>query len=114
MFSLSSLKSLKPFIWPDRRWLVFSLCMALPLDALRAGPIPLVKYLVDDVLVKKDPSKLIIFPIAIVGLYLLNMGVRFLHYYSIRIVVVRTNQRVRESVYRHLVSLSTDFFSEKK
>lgn len=114
MFSLSSLKSLKPFIWPDRRWLWFSLFMAIPLAALRAGPIPLVKYLVDDVLVSKDASKLILFPIAIVALYTLNMGVRFLHYYSIRMVVVRTNQRVRETLYRHLVSLSADYFSEKK
>ncbi|MBC7397484.1 MAG: ABC transporter ATP-binding protein [Bdellovibrionales bacterium] len=114
MFSLSSLKSLKPYMWPYKNWMFFSLFMAIPLSLLRAGPIPLVKYLVDEVLVKKDPSKLLIFPLAIVGMYVLNLGVRFLHYYSLRIVVVHVNQRVRERVYEHLISLSTDYFSENK
>ncbi len=114
MFSLSSLKSLKPYLWPYKNWMLFSLFMAIPLSLLRAGPIPVVKYLVDDVLVKKDPSKLLLFPLAIVAMYLLNLGVRFLHYYSLRIVVVRVNQRVRERVYEHLISLSTDYFSEHK
>ncbi len=114
MFSLGSLKSLKPYLWPYRKWLFFSLFMAIPLSLLRAGPIPLVKYLVDEVLVKKDASKLLLFPLAIVGMYVLNLAVRFLHYYSLRIVVINVNQKVRERVYEHLISLSTDYFSEKK
>jgi len=88
--------------------------MAFPLSALRAGPIPLVKYLVDDILVKKDPDQLLLFPIAFIGLYLLNLFVRFFHFYSIRIAVVRTNQAVRERLNEHLISLSPDFFSEKR
>jgi subfamily B ATP-binding cassette protein MsbA len=114
MFSLGSLKSLKPFLWPHRKWLYFSLFMAIPLSALRAGPIPLVKYLVDDILVKKDANQLLLFPVAFVGLYLLNLFVRFFHYYAIRIAVIRTNQALREHLHSHLVSLSSDFFSEKK
>ncbi len=114
MFSLGSLKTLKPYLWPHKKWLIFSLLMAFPLSALRAGPIPLVKYLVDDILVKKDPDQLLLFPIAFVGLYLLNLFVRFFHFYSIRIAVVRTNQAVRERLNEHLISLSPDFFSEKR
>ena len=114
MFSLGSLKTLKPYLWPHKKWLIFSLLMAFPLSALRAGPIPLVKYLVDDILVKKDPDQLLLFPIAFIGLYLLNLFVRFFHFYSIRIAVVRTNQAVRERLNEHLISLSPDFFSEKR
>jgi subfamily B ATP-binding cassette protein MsbA len=114
MFSLGSLKTLKPYVWPSRKWLFFSLFMAIPLSALRAGPIPLVKYLVDEILVKKDPGKLLLIPFAIVLLYLLNLFVRFFHYYSIRIVVIETNQRVREKLHEHLISLSAGYFSEKK
>jgi subfamily B ATP-binding cassette protein MsbA len=114
MFSLGSLKTLKPYIWPNRNWIYFSLAMALPLSALRAGPIPLVKYLVDEILVKKDPGKLTLIPIAIIALYLLNLFVRFFHYYAIRVVVVRTNQAVRERLYSHLISLSSDYYSENK
>ena len=114
MFSLGSLKSLKPYIWPNRNWIYFSLAMALPLSALRAGPIPVVKYLVDEILVKKDPGKLALIPLVLISLYLLNLFVRFFHYYAIRVVVVRTNQAVRERLYAHLISLSADYYSENK
>lgn len=114
MFSLSSLKSLKPYLLPYRKWLIFSLVMAIPLSLLRAGPIPLIKYLVDDILVNKQADRLIWIPVAIIGLYVLNLFVRFLHYYSIRIVVVNVNQKIRERLYAHLMNLSTDYFSEKK
>jgi len=114
MFSLGSLKGLKPYLMPYRKWLVFSLVMAIPLSMLRAGPIPLIKYLVDDVLVKRDEHRLLWIPAAIVGLYLLNMVVRFLHYYSVRIVVVKASQDLREKLYSHLMGLSSDYFSEKK
>jgi len=114
MFSLGSLKSLKPYLWPHKKWLLFSLVMAIPLSALRAGPIPLVKFLVDDILVKRDPHKLLLFPVAFVGLYLLNLFIRFFHYYSIRIAVTRTNQSVRERLHEKLLSLSTDYFASRK
>jgi ABC-type multidrug transport system fused ATPase/permease subunit len=114
MFSLGSLKSLKPYILPYRKWLFFSLAMAIPLSLLRAGPIPLIKYLVDHVLVEKNPTHLIWVPVGIIGLYVVNLFVRFLHYYAIRVVVVNVNQKIREKLYSHLMSLSTDYFSEKK
>lgn len=114
MFSLSSLKSLKPYIWGYRKWLIFSLAMAIPLSALRVGPIPLVKYLIDEILDKKDASKLLLVPIGVIGLYALNLVVRFLHYYSIRIVVINVNQKIREKLYRHLVGLSADYFAQQK
>ncbi|NDG85374.1 MAG: ABC transporter ATP-binding protein, partial [Proteobacteria bacterium] len=114
MFSLGSLKTLKPYVWPHRNWLLFSLIMALPLSALRAGPIPLVKYLVDEVLVKRDPGKLALLPIAIISLYVLNLFIRYFHYYAVRVAVVRTNQAVRERLYSHLISLSVDYYSENK
>ena len=114
MFSLGSLKTLKPYLWPSRKWLIFSLFMAIPLSALRAGPIPLVKYLVDEILVRKDPGKLLLIPAAIVLLYLLNLFVRFFHYYFIRIVVIQTNQRIRERLHEQLLLLSAGYFSDKK
>ena len=88
--------------------------MAIPLAIVRAGPVPLIKYFFDDVLVHKDPSRLILVPLQVVGLYFINLFVRFLHYYSIRIVVVNVNQKIRERLYSHLIHLSSDFFSEKK
>jgi subfamily B ATP-binding cassette protein MsbA len=114
MFSLQSLKSLKPFIWPNRKWLLFSLLMAIPLSALRIGPIPLVKYLIDEILNNKNESKLILIPLGVIGMYLLNLIIRFLHYFSIRIVVVAANRLIKEKLYNHLISLSYDYYSEQK
>jgi subfamily B ATP-binding cassette protein MsbA len=114
MFSIRFLRALKPYLWPDKNWLLFSLVMAIPLSLLRTGPIPLVKILIDEILLKKDTSKLIYVPFAIIGLYTVNLFVRFLHYYSVRIAVVNTNRRVREKMYEHLIGLSADYFSEKR
>ena len=66
MFSLGALKSLKPYVWPYKNWLFFSLFMAIPLSALRAAPVPILKRFIDEVLVQKDPSKLLIFWICLV------------------------------------------------
>ena len=114
MFSLNSLKSLKPYVWAHRKWLYFSLAMAVPLSALRVGPIPLVKYLIDEILYKKEGSKLFLIPVGVIGLYALNLVVRFLHYYSIRIVVIKIDQKIREKLYEHLVHLSADYYSQQK
>jgi len=114
MFSLNSLKSLKPYIWAHRKWLFFSLAMAIPLSALRVGPLPLVQFLMDEVLAKHRADKLYLVPLGVIGIYTLNLFVRFLHYYSIRIVVVNVNQKIREKLYQHLVNLSADYYSQQK
>ena len=114
MFSLNSLKNLVPYVKPFQKWLWFSLFMAIPLSLLRVAPLPLIKHFFDDALVKKDAASVWLVPLEIIGLSVLNLGVRFLHYYSIRIVVVNVNQKVREKLYRHLVYLSTDHFTEQK
>lgn len=114
MFSLGSLKSLKPFLWPYKKWMIFSLVLAIPLALLRNSQLIFVQHFVDEILTKKDPSKLLIIPLGIIAVNILNVGVRFFHYYAIRIVVVNVNQKVRERVYEHMLSLSTDFFTEQK
>jgi subfamily B ATP-binding cassette protein MsbA len=114
MFSLNSLKSLVPYVKPYQKWLWFSLFMAIPLSLLRVAPLPLIKHFFDDALVNKSSQAVWIVPLEIVGLSVLNLGVRFLHYYSIRIVVVNVNQKIREKLYTHLVNLSADHFTEQK
>ncbi len=114
MFSLGSLKSLRPFLKPYKNWLIFSLLMALPLSVLRTAPLILIKKLVDEVLLRKDTSELRLICWELVGISFLNIFVRFFHYYSIRIVVVNVNQKVREKLFSHLMGLSADFFSDQK
>ena len=114
MFSLGALKSLKPYLWPYKNWMLFSFVMAIPLALLRNSQLMFVQYFVDEILTKKDSSKLLWVPLGIIAINVVNLVVRFFHYYSLRIVVVNVNQRVRERVYQHMLSLSTDFFTEQK
>jgi subfamily B ATP-binding cassette protein MsbA len=108
---MQSLLKLKPYLRPYLWLILASTALAIPLSAIRTGPAPIVKYMLDDILVRKDSSKLIYFPAAIIGLFLLNFVVRFFHYYLIRIVVVRINQKIKNDLYQHLLGLSADYFT---
>jgi len=110
---VKSLLKLKPFLRPYKSLILLSLILAIPLSALRAAPAPLLKYFVDDLLVKKDSTKLYLFPLLIIGIYVLNFIVRFFHYYLLRIVIVRVNQRVKNELYEHLLGLSADHFTKQ-
>ena len=92
-------------------YLLGSALLAFPLAALRASPVPLIKYLVDDLLVNKDQAKLLIFPLLFIGLYVINFVVRFFHYYWLRVVIARVNQRIKNDLYDHLMGLSADYFT---
>ncbi|NDD90801.1 hypothetical protein EBZ37_01770, partial [bacterium] len=85
--------------------------MAIPLAALRASPVPLIKYLVDDLLVSRDRNKLLLFPILFLVLYLVNFFVRFLHYYLLRKVIARVNQQIKNDLFDHLMGLSADYYT---
>ncbi len=110
---MRSLLKLKPYLRPFLWLILLSTLLAIPLAAIRIGPAPVVKYMLDDLLVRKDASKLIFFPAALIGLYALNFAVRFAHYYILRIVVVRINQKLKNDLYNHLLGLSADYFTSQ-
>lgn len=107
------LKQIYPFLKPNLRLLVLSALLALPLATLGVGPVVLLKYFGDDILGSKDQVKLLIFPIAIIGIFLVNLFVRFFHYYLMRIVIIRINRSVKEKLYQHFLGLSADYFTSK-
>jgi subfamily B ATP-binding cassette protein MsbA len=108
MKSLHRLKAyLKPYLW----MIVASGLLAIPLAAIRVGPVPLVKHVVDDIMFNKDYSKLKILPLEIIGLYILNFIVRFPHYYLMRIVIARVDQKLKNDLNEHLLGLSADYFT---
>lgn len=108
-----SLSKLFPYLRPFVGLLLLSGLLAIPLAALRFSPAPLVKYLVDDLLVSKNSSKLLLFPALFIGIYLVNFVVRFLHYYTLRIVIARAGQRIKYTLYNHLLGLSADHFTSQ-
>jgi subfamily B ATP-binding cassette protein MsbA len=110
---MKALHRLKPYLKPYFGLLAISCFLAIPLSALRASPVPLVKYLVDGPLVSHDERKLFWFPFVVIGLYFLNFIVRFLHYYLLRVVIHRVNQKVKNDLYDHLLGLSADYFTSE-
>jgi subfamily B ATP-binding cassette protein MsbA len=111
--NLAPLKALFPYVRPYGKWLVLSLLMAIPLAFVRFGPVALVKYFVDDLLIQKDRTKLLILPLSIIGIFVANIFVRFFHYFSIRFVVTKVGEHLRRDLYFHISGLSADYFTEK-
>lgn len=109
---MRSLLKLKPYIRPYLPLILLSALLALPLSALRVSPVHLVKHFVDDLLVKHDNSKILLLPLIVIGIYLLNFVIRFFHYYLLRIVVVRVNQKLKNDLFQHVLGLSADYFSK--
>lgn len=108
---MKSLWKLKPYLIPQWRWIAASLLLAIPLAAIRLGPVYLIQKLVDDLLATKDPAKLVTVPLLVIGIYAVNFVVRFLHSASIRVVVARVNQRLKNDLYDHVMGLSADYFT---
>ncbi|HUP57157.1 MAG TPA: ABC transporter ATP-binding protein [Bdellovibrionota bacterium] len=108
---MRALLRLKPYLRPYLWLIVASGLLAIPLAALRVSPAPLVQHYVDRILVSKDSQQILLFPILILGLYLANFFVRFGHYYLLRIVVARVNQRLKNKLYEHLLGLSADYYT---
>jgi subfamily B ATP-binding cassette protein MsbA len=85
--------------------------LAIPLSLIRAAPVRLVQYLIDDILVHRDHKRLLQFPVIVVVLYLINFVVRFAYYFTLRVVVVRVDQRIKNGLFNHLLGLSSDYFT---
>lgn len=110
---MNSLMKLKPYLRPYFWMILGSTALAIPLAAIRVGPAPVVRYMLDELLIHKDSTRLFIFPLLIVGLYLVNFFVRFFHYYLLRIVVIRVNQKLKNDLFSHLLGLSADYYTSQ-
>ncbi len=108
---MRSLLRLKPYLRPYIGYIVASALLAIPLSALRLSPAPMIKYIVDTVLTQHNARKLALFPAIIIGLYVLNFFIRFAHYFLLRIVIARVNQKVKNDLYEQLLGLSADYFT---
>ncbi len=108
---MKSLWKLKPYLRPHLKLLVIGALLAIPLAAVRFSPIPLIQKLIDELLKSQDRSKLVTFPLLILGIYALNFVIRFFHNYCVRVAVAKVNQTVKNKLYDHVMSLSADYFT---
>jgi subfamily B ATP-binding cassette protein MsbA len=110
---MKSLLRLKPYLRPYLWMIVTSGLLAIPLSALRASPVPLIKYFVDHLLVEKNWQKLYLFPFLILTIYFANFVVRFFHYYLLRLVIIRINEKLKNNLFDHLLGLSADYYTSQ-
>ena len=103
---MKSLLRLKPYLRPYLGHIVASGILAIPLAAIRLGPAPLAKYVTDKILMTHDQHRLLQLPFLVIGMYLVNFIIRFPHYYLMRIVIVRVNQKLKNDLFEHLLGLS--------
>jgi subfamily B ATP-binding cassette protein MsbA len=108
---MKSLHRLKPYLKPYLWMIVASGLLAIPLSAIRVALAPLIQHVVDDIMVNKSYDKLKLLPLEIIGLYILNFFVRFPHYYLMRIVIARVDQKLKNDLNEHLLGLSADYFT---
>lgn len=108
---MKSLLKLKPYLSRYKSLIFISLILAIPIAIIRAGPVPLIKYLIDDLFKSKDPSKLLLYPLYVIGLFTINFVIRFFHYYCMRVVIAKVNQDIKNDLYNHVMGLSTDYFT---
>lgn len=109
--SIYSLKFLIPYIKPYAWLLLFACLLGIPLAAIRSSYPYLLQMFVDKVLNQGNQTLLKQFPLIIVGISIVNFLIRFPHYYSLRIVIARVNQRIKYRLYNHLMGLSSDYFT---
>jgi subfamily B ATP-binding cassette protein MsbA len=107
---MKSLLRLKPYLRPYLGLILTSGLLAIPLAGLRAGPALVVKY-ATATLKNPDIKGLLVFAACIIGFYAINFVVRFWHYYLLRIVIGRVNQKIKNDLFSHLQGLSADYFS---
>jgi subfamily B ATP-binding cassette protein MsbA len=110
---MRSLRRLSPYLRPYIPHIVGSLLLAILLAGLRSAPVKLVEKLVDDLMVARDPGKLHQFPLIFIALYLANFLVRFPHYYLMRIIVARVNQKLKNDLFDRVMGLSADYFTQQ-
>ncbi|CAK9250352.1 unnamed protein product [Sphagnum jensenii] len=108
---MKSLLRLKPYIRPYLWMIVTSALLAIPLSALRAAPALLVKTFVDKLLVQKDLYELWPTVLKILAIGIANFIIRFPHYYLLRLVIIKVNQRLKNELFDHLLGLSADYFT---
>lgn len=109
---MKSFWKLLPFFRPQWKLLLGSALLAIPLSAVRFSPAPLIKYMEDEILVKKNEKMLVLLPLAIVGIYLVNVVVRFANAYMARVANERIMRDIREKLFDHYLGLSSSFFNE--
>ncbi len=104
---LKLLAYLKPY-W--KKLLLAIACMVI-VGALSAVPAYLLKYVVDDLFIRREALMLMVLPLVVVGTYLIKGFFTYLQTYLMYWISQRVVMDVRNQLYAHLINMPLSFFS---
>ncbi len=99
------------YVRPHMAKLILASFFVVFVSAFQGAIAYLVKPALDDIFIKKDPSRLALIPMLVLGAYLLKGVFEFAHRYLMNDAGQRVIRDVRDHLYGHMQSLSLSFFT---
>ena len=106
------IKRLLPYLRPYRGRIIFTMILGIALSGITLGTAYLVKKIVDEIFVNKNPHMLAMAPVIIIGLYVVSGLMRFVHMYFLRYTGDVIAIDIRNDLQSKYAALSLDFYSE--
>ncbi|MBP2676023.1 MAG: phospholipid-lipopolysaccharide transporter, partial [Deltaproteobacteria bacterium] len=104
-------KRMLEFVRPHTAKLILASFFVIFVSAFQGAIAYLVKPALDDIFIKKDPSRLALIPLLVLGAYLLKGVFEFAHRYLMNDAGQRVIRDIRDRLYGHMQSLSLSFFT---
>src|SRR3972149_2750840 len=98
------------YVRPYQGRLLFSMLFMIIVSSFRGAIAFLVKPALDDIFINKDPTRLAIIPVLVLGVYLFKGVFEFAQSYLMNGVGQRVIRDIRNTLYRHMQSLSLSFY----
>lgn len=107
-----NLKKLLKFVRPYQRRLTVAFAITVSLTAIQMTPPLLMKFIVDDIIVGGQWSLLEFFLFLTLVVPVTASGLRVLNTYTISVISHRLILDIRQTMYRHMLSLSLRFYDQ--
>lgn len=105
------IKRLFPYFKPYKGTIIMTLIVGVALSGITLGSAYLVKKIVDDIFVQKNPHMLVLAPFIIIGLYVVGGVLRFTHMYFLRYTGDVIAIDLRNELQAKYTSLNLDFYA---
>tara|TARA_Y100000588_G_scaffold393423_1_gene509353 strand:- start:1927 stop:3699 length:1773 start_codon:yes stop_codon:yes gene_type:complete len=107
-----NLKKLLKFVRPYQRRLTVAFAITVSLTAIQMTPPLLMKFIVDEIIVGGQWSLLEFFLFLTLVVPVTASGLRVLNTYTISVISHRLIMDIRQTMYRHMLSLSLRFYDQ--
>jgi len=107
---LSLYRRMLAYVRPYSTRLFFAMLLMVGISALSGSTAFLVKPILDDIFIRKDPTRLTWIPLLVLSIYLVRGVLEYYQAYLMSGTGQRVVKDIREHLYRHMQSLSLSFY----